>query len=161
GLAGTPLPETLRRVILGGEAARVSALPGWQLSAEGRVALVNTYGPTETTIVTTRWEVPDKPVEEIPIGRPTAGSAGQVVDRRSQPVPPGVAGELWIGGAGLARGYLGRPGVTAAAFVPDGFRGMGSGESGARLYRSGDLVRFRADGALQFLGRIDQQVKVR
>ncbi|HEY2739678.1 MAG TPA: amino acid adenylation domain-containing protein, partial [Thermoanaerobaculia bacterium] len=162
GLDEAPLPETLRRVILGGEAARAALLPGWRLSAAGsenQVALVNTYGPTEATIVTTRWEVssPATIPETIPIGRPIAGARVYVVDRRSQPVPQGVAGELWIGGAGLARGYLGRPDLTAAAFVPDPF----SGESGARLYRSGDLVRFRDEGILEFLGRIDQQVKIR
>jgi amino acid adenylation domain-containing protein len=162
GLDEAPLPETLRRVILGGEAARASALPGWRQSAEGHVALVNTYGPTEATIVTTRWEVPDQ-ATDIPIGRPIAGARVYVVDRRGQPVPPGVAGELWIGGAGLARGYLGRPGATAAAFVPDAFGDVGD-ERGARLYRSGDLVRFRSagdEGVLEFLGRIDQQVKIR
>ena len=156
GLDEAPLPETLRRVILGGETARAAALPGWQLSAEGHVALVNTYGPTEATIVTTRWEIPDS-ATDIPIGRPISGVRVYVVDRRNEPVPRGVAGELWIGGAGLARGYLGRPDATAAAFVPDPF----GGENGARLYRSGDLVRFLDDGVLQFQGRIDQQVKVR
>src|SRR5262249_5674307 len=119
GLDGAPLPETLRRVILGGEAARAAALPGWRESAEGHVALVNAYGPAEATIVPTRWEGPEEPVREIPIGRPIAGARVYVVDRRGQPVPQGVAGELWIGGAGLARGYLGRPDATAAAFVPD------------------------------------------
>jgi amino acid adenylation domain-containing protein len=163
GLDGAPLPETVRRVVIGGEKARAAALPGWQESAAGRVALVNTYGPTEATIVSTRWEVGTGAPAEIPIGRPIAGVRIYIVDRRGQPVPQGVAGELWIGGAGLARGYLGRPEATAAAFVPDPFGS--NGEAGARLYRSGDLVRFRGtsggDGALEFLGRIDQQVKVR
>ena len=162
GLDEAPLPATLRRVILGGEAARAAMLRGWRLSAAGsenHVALVNTYGPTEATIVTTRWEILEL-ATDIPIGKPIAGSRVYVVDRRSQLVPHGVAGELWIGGTGLARGYLGRPDVTAAAFVPDAFGGVG-GESGARLYRSGDLVRFRDGGVLEFLGRIDHQMKVR
>jgi amino acid adenylation domain-containing protein len=164
GLDGAPLPKTLRRVVIGGEKARSPALSGWRRSMEGeegRIALVNTYGPTEATIVSTRWEIAkEAPAAEIPIGRPIAGARVYVVDSRSQPVPPGVAGELWIGGAGLARGYLGRPEATAAVFVPDPF----GEEVGARLYRSGDLVRFRGDrseGVLEFLGRIDQQVKVR
>jgi amino acid adenylation domain-containing protein len=164
GLDGAPLPEPLRRVVIGGEKARAAALSGWRRSMEGeegRIALVNTYGPTEATIVSTRWEIAkEAPAAEIPIGRPIAGARAYVVNQRCQPVPPGVAGELWIGGAGLARGYLGRPEATAAAFVPDPF----GQEAGARLYRSGDLVRFRSednDGVLEFLGRIDQQVKVR
>jgi amino acid adenylation domain-containing protein len=164
GLDGAPLPEPLRRVVIGGEKARATALDGWWRSVEGdegRIALVNTYGPTEATIVSTRWEVPagadPSDPSEIPIGRPAAGARVYAVDPRGGLVPPGVAGELWLGGAGLARGYLGRPEATAAAFVPDPF----GGEPGARLYRSGDLVRFKKDGVLEFLGRIDQQVKVR
>ena len=159
GLAGQFLPRGLRRVILGGERALPEALVQWRQSAAGHPArLVNTYGPTETTIVATRYELAEvaDPATGIPIGRPISGARVYVVDRRLQPVPPGVAGELLVGGIGLSRGYLGRPDLTAAAFVPDPF-GIRPGD---RLYRTGDLVRFRA-GVLEFLGRIDGQVKIR
>jgi amino acid adenylation domain-containing protein len=160
GREGAPLPEPLRLTVIGGEKALAEALEGWWPAADGRVRLFNTYGPTEATVVTARWEAHwegNGEPGEIPIGRAIAGARVYVVDRRLQPVPQGVAGELWIGGSGLARGYLGRPELTAAAFVPGPF----GKDPGARLYRSGDLVRFRSDGVLEFLGRTDQQVKVR
>ncbi|MBW8876934.1 MAG: amino acid adenylation domain-containing protein [Acidobacteria bacterium] len=160
GLEGSALPQGARRVILGGERALPEALAQWRRGTAGHPArLVNTYGPTETTIVATRHELagsaPD--VSTIPIGRPIAGARVYVVDRRLQPVPPGVAGELLVGGAGLSRGYLGRPELTAAAFVPDPFGTV----PGDRLYRTGDLVRYLSGGVLEFLGRIDGQVKIR
>ncbi len=92
-----------------------------------------------------------------PIGRPIANARVYVLDRQMQPVPVGIPGELYIGGVGVARGYLRRPGLTAASFMPDPF----AGQPGARLYRSGDLVRFLPDGRLEFLGRVDQQIKLR
>ena len=143
---------------MGGEKARPEPLAAWRRAGQRAgpsARVVNTYGPTETTIVATRHELEDD--GEIPIGRPISGARVFVVDRVLQPAPPGAAGELLIGGAGLSRGYLGRPDLTAAAFVPDPF----TGEPGARLYRSGDLVRFRPGGVLEFLGRVDAQVKVR
>ncbi|HSG41035.1 MAG TPA: amino acid adenylation domain-containing protein, partial [Thermoanaerobaculia bacterium] len=115
-------------------------------------ALWNVYGPTETTVWSTAEEVGEGP---ITIGRPIANTAVYVMDAWGQPSPAGVPGELLIGGAGLARGYLERPELTAERFVPDP-----SGE-GTRLYRTGDLARFRADGRLDHLGRLDHQVKVR
>ena len=161
GLEGSALPPGVRRVILGGERALPEALARWRRGMAGHPArLVNTYGPTETTIVATRHELagPAVGTPTVPIGRPISGARVYVVDRRLQPVPPGVAGELLVGGAGLSRGYLGRPELTAAAFVPDAFGTI----PGDRLYRTGDLVRFLSSGGvLEFLGRIDGQVKVR
>ena len=118
--------------------------------------LHNEYGPTENTIWSTVWAA--EPVAyrtQVPIGRPVAGVQAYVLNPHLQPVPGGVAGELYLGGAGLARGYLGSPGLTAARFRPDPFR------SGARMYASGDLARHAANGDLEFLGRVDKQVKIR
>src|SRR6185369_11177087 len=117
--------------------------------------LFNLYGPTETTIWSTGEPV--KPDTRVTIGRAVANTHLYVVDAWMQPVPIGVTGELYIGGAGVARGYVGAPALTAARFVPDPW----SGEAGARLYRTGDLVRWRADGRLECHGRADQQVKIR
>jgi amino acid adenylation domain-containing protein len=118
--------------------------------------LHNEYGPTENTVWSTVWAA--EPVAyrtQLPIGRPVAGVQAYVLNPHLQPVPCGVAGELCLGGSGLARGYLGRPGLTAARFLPDPFR------SGARMYASGDLARHAANGDLEFLGRADKQVKIR
>ncbi|WP_419995127.1 amino acid adenylation domain-containing protein [Streptomyces boninensis] len=116
---------------------------------------VNEYGPTETTIAATRWQA-DEAARAVPIGRPYPHVTARVLDSRLRPVPYGTTGELCIGGGGAARGYHGRPGMTAAAFVPDPY-----GPAGSRLYRSGDLARMRPDGTLEFAGRADGQAKVR
>ncbi|MFJ4412923.1 amino acid adenylation domain-containing protein [Streptomyces sp. NPDC088925] len=115
----------------------------------------NTYGPTEASVDITehRWD-PERDTGAVPIGRPIGNMRVVVLDRAGHPVPLGVPGELHAGGVGLALGYLGRPGQTAERFVPDPHR------PGARLYRTGDRVRWRADGVLEYLGRLDQQVKV-
>ncbi|MFN0097634.1 MAG: MupA/Atu3671 family FMN-dependent luciferase-like monooxygenase [Gemmatimonadaceae bacterium] len=118
--------------------------------------LFNMYGPTETTIWSAMHRV-DKPEASIPLGRPIANNQLYVLDAFRQPVPPGVAGELYIGGKGVVRGYWRRPELTAERFVPDPF----SSDPTARIYRTGDLVRWREDGTLEFLGRVDFQVKVR
>jgi amino acid adenylation domain-containing protein len=141
------------RVLCGGE-----ALPA-DLAARlvGTGASVwNVYGPTETTIWSTVQHV-DADRGSVPIGRPIANTRLYVLDPAGEPVPVGVPGELHIGGAGVARGYLNRPELTAENFVADRF----SSDRAARLYRTGDVVRYRADGALEFLGRLDHQVKVR
>ena len=118
--------------------------------------LINVYGPTETTVWSTAAVI-DRSGGPVTIGRPLANTQVYVLDLQRRPVPVGVPGELYIGGDGVARGYLHRPDLTAERFVPDPF----STEVGARLYRTGDLVRFGEDGQLEYLGRLDHQVKVR
>ncbi|NPC79102.1 amino acid adenylation domain-containing protein, partial [Pyxidicoccus fallax] len=145
---GLPALET---VISAGEACSPELARRW---TSGR-RLLNGYGPTEATVCATVSTELD--VERPDIGRPIANMRAYVLDGRGQPVPPGVPGELYLGGPGVARGYLGRPELTAERFVPDAF----SGEAGARLYRTGDRIRQRADGRLEYLGRTDHQVKVR
>jgi amino acid adenylation domain-containing protein len=149
------LPSSVRLVILGGERALPERVAQWRERIGSGVRLVNTYGPTEATIVSTRRDLTEGP-DEAPIGRPIPGTEAYVLDRWGVPVPVGVAGELHVGGAGLARGYLRRPEVTAERFVPDPF-----GPPGSRLYKTGDLVRWRPSGDLEFLGRVDHQVKIR
>ncbi|HMB54278.1 MAG TPA: amino acid adenylation domain-containing protein, partial [Thermoanaerobaculia bacterium] len=132
----------------------VSELPG--------VAMIDGYGPTENTTFTCCARVSEPPVGAVPVGRPIGGTRVHVLDRHMAPVPVGTVGELYAAGDGLARGYLDRPALTAAAFVPDPFAGEGSpGTAGGRLYRTGDLVRWRRDGQVDFLGRRDGQVKLR
>jgi len=166
GAAGRPgaaaaadLPPAVRLVILGGERARPEQLAAWCALPAGRVRLLNTYGPTEATVVATVAPLTGPPAagREVAIGRPLAGTRAYVLDRRQRPAPIGAPGELHLGGAGLARGYLGRPELTAERFVPDPVGAV----PGARLYRTGDLVQVRPDGRLEFIGRIDHQVKVR
>ncbi|KJY40719.1 hypothetical protein VR41_14640, partial [Streptomyces sp. NRRL B-1568] len=138
--------------LVGGEACSLE-LAG-ELRARTR-RLVNVYGPTETTIWSTFWEIPEK-TESVSIGEPFANTELFILDSIGRPVADGVSGELFIGGMGLARGYMGRAGLTAERFVPNPF-----GPAGARLYRTGDLVRRLPDGSLDYQGRIDTQVKVR
>jgi amino acid adenylation domain-containing protein len=153
------LPPSVRLVIIGGERALPERVAEWRAAVGEGVRLVNSYGPTEATIVATRHDVGagDGNGSEVPIGRPIHHVQAYVLDAALQPVPDGMPGELFLGGAGVARGYLGRPGLTAARFIPDPF----SEEPGARLYATGDLARRRGDGTLEFAGRLDDQVKVR
>ena len=145
---------SLRVLLIGGEAFPASLAA--QLAQVTPAKLVNMYGPTETTIWSSTHAV-DGRDESIPIGRPIANTELYVLDADRRPLPVGVAGELYIGGDGVTRGYLNRPELSAERFVPDPFRAT----KGARLYRTGDLARWRADGVMEFLGRIDHQVKIR
>ncbi|MFG1677080.1 amino acid adenylation domain-containing protein [Micromonospora sp. NPDC049282] len=147
-----------RCFVIGGENLRADQIAPWRAHAP-ETALVNEYGPTETVVGCAAYEVePDTPAGgSVPIGRPIANTALHLLDGWGNPVPVGVVGELYVGGAGVARGYLGQPGRTAERFRPDPF----SGVPGARLYRTGDLARRRPDGDLEYLGRTDRQVKVR
>jgi surfactin family lipopeptide synthetase C len=150
--------STLKQLLFGGEMVDVDCVR--QVLESGSPArLLHVYGPTETTTYATWWKVDEISVEadNVPIGRPLSNTELYVLDQQAQPVPVGAVGELYIGGAGLARGYLRRPELTAEKFVPHPF----SREAGARLYRTGDLVRRLDDGSVEFVGRIDHQVKVR
>ena len=144
--------------VVGGEALTWEQLAFWHERAPG-TRLINEYGPTETVVGCAIHEVPEGASGSgpVPIGRPIANARLDLLDRGLSPVPPSAVGEIFIGGAGVARGYLGRPDVTAERFVPDPF----SGEPGARLYRTGDLASHLPDGSLEFLGRSDEQVKIR
>jgi amino acid adenylation domain-containing protein len=144
----------LEVMMVGGEALAPDLAVALRRSLSGR--LVNMYGPTETTIWSSTYEVRGGE-ELIPLGEPIANTQLYVVDGRNHLAPIGVAGELCIGGDGVVRGYLGRPELTAERFVSDPFRTV----AGARMYRTGDLARYREDGALEFLGRNDFQVKIR
>lgn len=149
--------QSLRTLLFGGEAVD----PGWvkvALEQAGPERLLHVYGPTENTTFSSWYLVRDVParVETVPIGYAIANTQLYILDQRLQPVPHGVRGELYIGGDGLARGYLGHPTLTATNFVPHPF----STEPGARLYKTGDVVRL-AQGNIEFLGRVDHQVKLR
>jgi amino acid adenylation domain-containing protein len=156
-LAGTgALPPSLRTLNLAGEP--IPPALAAQLQAAGPPRLLNLYGPSEATTYSTWARIDSGAGEAPPIGRPIAGTEVYLLDGRQRPVPIGVPGEVYIAGEGLARGYLGRPDLTAAAFLPHPLAGS---PPGRRVYRTGDLARARSDGRLVFLGRIDHQVKVR
>ncbi|MFB6518129.1 amino acid adenylation domain-containing protein [Streptomyces sp. NPDC056401] len=160
-----PWPPALRLVVLGGSEARAATLARWRERHGDTVRLVNTYGPTEATVIVTAGDL--GPVghpgggpageQRPPLGRPLPGVRLYLLDEHGSLLPAGSEGELHIGGTGLARGYPARPELTAEAFLPDPFAGAPDG----RMYRTGDRARWRADGQLEFLGRADGQVKIR
>ncbi|OZV77378.1 non-ribosomal peptide synthetase [Micromonospora echinospora] len=153
---GRHLPDRLRLVIIGGERVLSDRLVLWQRLG---VPLLHVYGLTETTVSSTFFHLdPADPVHDwpnLPIGTPLPSADLRILNSRLRPVPPGGTGELYIGGVSLARGYLGRPGLTAQRFIAD------PQHPGQRLYRTGDLVRRRADGNLEFISRVDTQIKIR
>ncbi len=149
------LPRSLRVVALAGEALRGALVRAVRSQLPAGARILNLYGPTECTVYATAAELGPHEVGEPAIGRPIAGLAARVVDDEGAPCPPGGRGELWLSGPTVARGYLGRPDLTAQRFVEDPL------SPGARAYRTGDLVRQRSDGQLEYLGRLDQQVKLR
>jgi amino acid adenylation domain-containing protein len=156
---GAAPPAHLRFVMIGGERASTAQLAVWQ---RFNIPLLNMYGLTETTVTSTIYKLEGKQVESgdglaFPIGRPIANTQMYVLDQYLQPVPEGVSGEIYIGGAGLGRGYLNRPELTADRFIPNPF-GL---KAGARLYKTGDRARYLADGNIEFLGRADHQIKMR
>ncbi|TCJ94952.1 non-ribosomal peptide synthetase [Nocardia alba] len=151
-----------RTLVIAGEALRAQALAGLPLSVTRAIEVINEYGPTETTVGATLYDVVTadddaRVASSIPIGRPVANTRCYVLDRSLRPVPVGTTGELYVGGVQLARGYLRRPGLTAARFIADPF----APAAGGRLYRTGDQARWNPSGALEFVGRVDEQVKIR
>jgi amino acid adenylation domain-containing protein len=156
----TPVPRSLRLLIIAGERALPGPVGEWLAAAAAsgdRVRVLDTYGPTETTVVASASELRAGPASapELTIGRPIRGVEIRILDSSLRPVPAGVSAEVFLGGAGLGRGYLNRPDLTAERFVPSPFA------DGARLYRTGDLARWLPDGRIEFAGRVDDQVKIR
>ena len=154
----SPAATSVGTLVVGGEALTGDTVTPWLRGAPG-TRIVNEYGPTETVVGCTAYTVPAATgiAGPVPIGRPVANARVALLDERFIPVPVGAPGELFIGGDGLARGYQGRPDLTAAVFLPD----PSGAEPGARLYRTGDRGRYLPDGNLEYLGRADRQVKVK
>jgi amino acid adenylation domain-containing protein len=148
----------VRQLLAGGDVLAPGAVRA-ALAARGNMPMINGYGPTENSTFATCYRMtdPEQVGDRTPIGTPIPQSTAYVLDDELRPVGIGVAGELCLGGDGVARGYINRAALTASKFVPDPF----TGEPGARMYRTGDLARWRADGVLEFLGRLDGQVKIR
>ncbi|MCU7495892.1 MAG: amino acid adenylation domain-containing protein [Ignavibacteria bacterium] len=151
----------LRLVIVGGDVLYFNTIKKWFTLAPVGIKLINAYGPTETTITSVAGEIGPEVVRDcersIPIGKPQANRTAYILDSKGNLAPRGVIGELYIGGSCLARGYTGKPDLTAEKFIPDAF----SKSEGQRLYKTGDLARYIGDGSLEFIGRVDHQVKIR
>jgi len=150
---------TVRQIIIGGEALSVPHIRRAQALLPG-VQFINGYGPTENSVLSTTYRIPqdiDETVASIPIGKPIANSNAYVLDGYGQPLPVGLAGELYVGGDGLARGYRNQPAQTAEKFIANPF----SDKPGERIYKTGDRARYLPDGNIEYLGRLDQQVKIR
>ncbi len=154
--SGLELPERLRLVIVGGEKASPVTLAAWRKLAGDRVRWINTYGPTEASVIATSYEPKGDFPTPLPIGKPIANTQVYILNANLEPQPIGVRGELCIGGKGVARGYLNRPDLNEKKFIVDPF-----GDGKALLYRTGDMARYLPDGNLEFLGRTDDQVKIR
>jgi amino acid adenylation domain-containing protein len=150
------IPPNVRAVIIGGEAVEPQALANWFTRDSHRPALWNSYGPTETTVNATLHQMLPNPSTWDSVGRPIANTRVYILDAQKAPVPIGVAGELYICGAGVAQGYLNRAKLTAERFGPDPY----TSEPGTRAYKTGDMGRWLADGTIEFLGRNDDQVKI-
>jgi len=158
------IPESLRIVIIGGEEAQLEKVKHWHSSIAHLPQppqLFNSYGPTEATVVTTLHRLNSSDSDWVAIGQPISNAQVYVLDQYLQPVPIGVPGELHIGGAGLARGYWQRPQLTSEKFIENPFYNPKSKIQNPKLYKTGDIARFRADGNLEYLGRVDDQVKIR
>ena len=154
------IPEHLRLVIIGGEEAKLEQVKRWYQGIahlQNPPKLVNSYGPTEATVSSTLYWLNSTPEISVPIGRPMSNTQVYVLSKNQKPVPIGVSGELYIGGAGLARGYWHHQELTEHSFIPNPFPGSKS----PYLYKTGDKVRYRADAQIEFLGRVDNQVKIR
>ncbi len=151
------IPTSISKIIFGGEAVSSKMLATWFERKSHRPKLFNEYGPTETTVMATVHELSADSLNWQSIGRPISNTRIYILDANKQPVPIGLMGELFIGGIGMARGYLNRPELTEERFVADPF----TEETDARMYKTGDLARWRADGTIEFLGRNDFQVKIR
>jgi amino acid adenylation domain-containing protein len=156
-----PMPATMRLVIVGGEKVSAQVLAAWNRLVSGQIRWINTYGPSEASIIVTAYEPRTNDRVEaptiVPIGRPIANTQVYLLDPHLHPVPDGMRGELYIGGVGLARGYLNRPQLSAEKFIHNPF----TSDPGARLYKTGDMARYLPNGDIEFLGRSDEQVKVR
>src|SRR5205807_188557 len=155
-VANTPDALPQHQLLLGGEASDYNLIHEIR-RIRPECQIFNHYGPTETTVGCCVFELGEATEGPVPIGRPIANAQAYILNPELEPVPVGVGGELYIGGAGVARGYLNQPGMTGERFVPNPF----GTEGGERLYRTGDRVRWREDGNLDYLGRMDEQVKIR
>ncbi|HEY52488.1 MAG TPA: amino acid adenylation domain-containing protein, partial [Caldilineae bacterium] len=160
--SGETITAPLKALVVGGERPDLERLRTWAGLQQQPMRFVNAYGPTETTITAVKFEMDCdaesvRRLDRIPIGKPIANVQAYILDEQMEPTPIGIPGELYIGGAGVARGYRGRPDLTKERFVPDPF----APDPAARLYKTGDLARWLPDGVIEFLGRVDEQVKIR